>query len=210
MLDIALMPVFVTAVFLLMIIPGPDMVFVVANALGGGVRAGVAAMLGVASGAYLHIIAAAFGISAVLQTSDIAYEIVRLCGAAYLAYLGVKFLRSTSSIMRIDAAMPQGCGTIYRQGVVTNLFNPKAALFTLSFVPQFVSPETGPVWTQMLVLGMIIVFIMIVIELPLVLASGRVAAWLSQKSDTNHTLDRAVGLMLIGLAAFVAFDRRSP
>lgn len=208
MVDLALMPVFVTAVFLLMLIPGPDMVFVIANALGGGVRAGFAAMLGVASGAYLHIIAAAFGISAILQTSQTAYDIVRLCGAAYLAYLGIKFLRSTSSVTEIAPAMPRANRAIYRQGVITNLFNPKAALFTLSFVPQFVSPATGPVWSQMLILGVIIVAIMMVVELPIILASGRFSRWLAGKSGASQWFDRAIGVMLLGLAAFIAADRK--
>ena len=208
MVDLALMPVFVTAVFLLMIIPGPDMVFVTANALGGGARAGFAAMLGVASGAYLHIIAAALGISAILQTSETAYDIVRLCGAAYLAYLGVKFLRSTASITEIAPAMPRANWAIFRQGVITNLFNPKAALFTLSFVPQFVSPATGPVWSQMLVLGVIIVVIMMAVELPIILASGQFSRWLAGKSGASRWLDRAIGAMLLGLAAYIAAERK--
>lgn len=208
MVDLALMPIFVTAVFLLMVIPGPDMVFVTANALGGGARAGFAAMLGVAGGAYLHIIAAALGISAILQTSQTAYDVVRLCGAAYLAYVGVNFLRSRSSISEIAPAMPRANWTIFRQGVITNLFNPKAALFTLSFVPQFVSPATGPVWSQMLILGVIIVVIMIAVELPIILASGRFSRWLAGKSGANRWLDRAIGAMLLGLATYIAADRK--
>lgn len=208
MVDLSLMPLFVTAVFLLMIIPGPDMIFVMANALGGGARAGFAAMLGVASGAYLHILAAAFGISAVLRTSETAYDIVRLCGAAYLAYLGVKFLTSKSSALKIAPAMKRATLKIYREGVITNLFNPKAALFTLSFVPQFVSSDAGPVWSQMLILGMIIVAIMMAVELPIVLAAGRFSAWLAKKSGASRLLDRAIGMILLGLAAYIAADRK--
>jgi threonine/homoserine/homoserine lactone efflux protein len=193
---------------MLMIIPGPDMVFVTANALGGGVRRGMAAMLGVASGAYLHILAAAFGISAILQTSQTAYDVVRLCGAAYLAYLGIRFLRSRSSVLEIAPSGERAIWKVYRQGVITNLFNPKAALFTLSFVPQFVSPGAGPVWSQMLVLGLIIVAIMIAVELPIILASGRFSAWLAKQSVASRLLDKAIGLMLLGLAAYIAAERK--
>ena len=204
-----MVPVFVAAAFMLMIIPGPDMVFVTANALGGGVRTGMAAMLGVASGAYLHILAAAFGISAILQTSQTAYDVVRLCGAAYLAYLGIRFLRSRSSVLEISPSGERAAWKVYRQGVITNLFNPKAALFTLSFVPQFVSADAGAVWSQMLILGLIIVAIMIAVELPIILASGRFSAWLAQRSGASSLLDRAIGLMLLGLAAFVAVERKA-
>jgi threonine/homoserine/homoserine lactone efflux protein len=207
-IDLTLVPIFVAAVFMLMIIPGPDMVFVTANALGGGVRAGLAAMLGVASGAYLHVLAAAFGISAILQTSQTAYDAVRLCGAAYLAYLGIRFLRSRSSVLEISPAGEGVAWKIYRQGVITNLFNPKAALFTLSFVPQFVSTGFGPVWSQMLILGLIIVAIMIAVELPIVLASGRFSAWLAKRSGASRLLDKAIGLILLGLAAYIAAERK--
>lgn len=208
MVDLTLVPIFVAAVFMLMIIPGPDIVFVTANALGGGVRMGMAAMLGVASGAYLHILAAAFGISAILQTSQTAYDVVRLCGAAYLAYLGIRFLRSRSSVLEISPSGERAVWKVYRQGVITNLFNPKAALFTLSFVPQFVSTGAGPVWSQMLILGVIIVAIMIVVEVPIILASGRFSAWLAKQSGASRLLDKAIGLMLLGLAAYIAAERK--
>jgi threonine/homoserine/homoserine lactone efflux protein len=133
---------------------------------------------------------------------------VRLCSAGYLACLGVKFLRSTSSITEIAPAMPRDNQTIYRQGVITYLFNPKAALFKLSFVPQFVSPATGTVWSQMLILGAIIVVIMMAVELPIIFASGRFAGWLTRKSGASRWLDRAIGVMLLGLAAFIAAERK--
>jgi threonine/homoserine/homoserine lactone efflux protein len=92
--------------------------------------------------------------------------------------------------------------------VITNLFNPKAALFKLSLVPQFVSPATGPVWSQMLILGAIIVVIMMAVELPIIFASGRFAGWLARKSGASRWLDRAIGVMLLGLAAFIAAERK--
>ena len=208
LVDLSLMPVFLVAVLMLMITPGPDMVFVTANALGGGPKAGFASMMGVASGAYLHIIAAAVGISAIFQTSETAYNIVRFAGAAYLFYLGVKFLMSKDSLSRIDPARQRPLGAVYRQGVITNLLNPKAALFTLSFVPQFVSSDVGPVWLQMLVLGLIIITVMIIVDLPIVLASGRFAEWLSKRSGAGNLLGKAIGMLLIGLSAYVALSRK--
>lgn len=208
LIDLDLMPVFLAAVLLLMITPGPDMIFVTANALGGGRKAGMASLMGVATGAWLHICLAAAGLSAVIVASPLAYEVVRFGGALYLAYVGVKFLLSKEALGSIRPAGAQALGAIYRQGVITNLLNPKAALFTLSFVPQFVAPDLGPVWAQMLVLGLVIVAVMIVVDLPIVLASGRFAEWLGQRQQASRRLGQGIGLVLIGLAAWVAFARR--
>lgn len=207
-IDITLLPVFLTAVFLLMIIPGPDMVFVTANALGGGRRAGFASVLGVSTGAYLHIMAAALGISAIFMTSETAYNVIRFAGAGYLAWLGIKFIRSKESMISIDPARRKPLSSIYRQGVVTNLLNPKAALFTLSFVPQFVVPEIGPVSLQILALGLVIVVVMILVDLPLVLASGYFAEFLSQRTGAGNWLGKAMGALLVGLAVYVAIARK--
>lgn len=208
LVDFSLLPVFLLAVLLLMITPGPDMIFVTANALAGGRKAGLASLMGVATGAYLHIIAAAIGISALIVASETAYDVVRYAGAAYLFYLGLKFLMSRHSFGTVDPARTRSLGSIYRQGVITNLLNPKAALFTLSFVPQFVSPETGPAWSQILVLGLVIVTVMILVDLPIVLASGRFAEWLVRSSAAGNLLGKSIGLLLIGLAVYVAVTRK--
>lgn len=208
MIDFSLLPVFLVAVLLLMITPGPDMVFVTANALGGGRRAGFASLLGVASGAYLHILAAAVGLSAVLLASETAYNVIRFAGAAYLCFLGVKFLMSGDAIISVNPARNKPLRAIYLQGVVTNLLNPKAALFTLSFVPQFVTPEIGPIWSQMLILGVVILAVMILVNLPIVFAAGRFAEWLSRRSGAGAALDKLIGLLLIGLAIYVAMARK--
>jgi threonine/homoserine/homoserine lactone efflux protein len=208
MMDLSLLPVFLAAVLLLMVTPGPDMVFVTANALGGGRRAGFASLMGVATGANLHILAAAAGLSAVLLASETAYHVIRFAGAAYLFFLGVKFLTSLDTIISVNPTRQKPLGAIYRQGVVTNLLNPKAALFTLSFVPQFVTPEIGLIWSQMLVLGLVIVTVMILVDLPIVLASGRFAEWLGRRSGADAVLGKLIGLLLIGLAIYVAIARK--
>lgn len=207
-IDTTLLPVFMTAVFLLMITPGPDMVFVTANALGGGRKAGLASLMGVSTGAYLHIIASALGISTIFMTSQAAYNILRFAGAGYLAWLGIKFILSKESLISINPARQKPLGVIYRQGVVTNLLNPKAALFTLSFVPQFIVPEIGPVWLQILSLGLVIVSVMILVELPIVLASGYFAEFLTRCAGAGNLLGKLIGALLIGLAGYVAVSRK--
>ena len=208
MIDVALLPVFLAAVLLLMITPGPDMVFVTANALGGGRRAGFASLMGVATGAYLHILAAAVGLSALFLASETAYNVIRFAGAAYLFFLGFKFLTSKGATISVHPARQRPLRAIFLQGVVTNLLNPKAALFTLSFVPQFVTPEIGPIWSQMLLLGLVIVTVMIVVDLPIVLVAGRFAAWLGRSSGAEAVLGKLIGLLLIGLAIYVAIARK--
>lgn len=208
LIDPAILPVFLLAVTLLLITPGPDMIFVLAHSLGGGRRAGIAAMLGVATGAWLHVLLAVLGLSALLGASTTAFNIVRFAGAAYLAYLGLRFLLAKGSALAVDPARARPVGAIWRQGMITNLLNPKAALFTLAFLPQFTAPELGPIWAQMMVLGLIIVAVMVLVDLPLVLAAGLVAQRLAARPRLGTLLGRAIGLMLIALAVLAAVARK--
>ena len=207
-IDTSLLPVFLAAVLLLMITPGPDMVFVTANALGGGRKAGLASLMGVATGAYIHIMAAALGLSTILMASDFIFNVVRFAGAAYIAWVGFCFLRSKSSFQKIDTAKRKPLISIYRQGVLTNLLNPKAALFTVSFVPQFVSADIGPIWQQTMILGLLIVAVMILVELPIVLASGKFAELIVTNATAADRLGKLIGFVLLALAAYVAFARK--
>lgn len=191
-----------------MITPGPDMMFVTANAMAGGARAGIASVLGVATGAYLHILGTAFGITAIFLASEVAYDLVRIAGASYLAWIGIKIFTSKTGFGAVSPAQSKPLITIYRQGVLTNLMNPKAALFTISFVPQFVSPSQGPIWAQILTLGIIIVVVMIAVDLPIVFAAGRFSEWLRKNESINSLLSKLIGTALVGLAVRVFFTRK--
>ena len=208
MIDITVLPLFLLAVFILMITPGPDMMFVTANAMAGGARAGIASVLGVATGAYLHILGTAFGITAIFLASEVAYDLVRIAGASYLAWIGIKIFTSKTGFGAVSPAQSKPLFTIYRQGVLTNLMNPKAALFTISFVPQFVSPAQGPIWSQILTLGIIIVVVMIAVDLPIVFAAGRFSEWLRKNESINSLLSKLIGTALVGLAVRVFFTRK--
>ncbi len=208
LIDTSLLPIFLLAVLLLMITPGPDMIFVTANALGGGRKAGLASLMGVATGAYIHIIGAALGLSTILMASDFAFNVVRFAGAAYIAWIGYTFLTSRSSLQKIEAAKQRPLMSIYGQGVLTNLLNPKAALFTVSFVPQFVSLDVGPIWQQTMILGFLIVVVMILVDLPIVLASGKFTELIATKTGVADRLGKFIGLILLALAAYVAIARK--
>lgn len=152
-MDTSLVLAFIGAGVLLNLTPGADVAFAMASGLSGGPRAGIAAAAGVALGGLCHVALAALGLSAALLALPHGYDVTRYLGAAYLAYLAVKAWRNTAEL-----APAEGETSLYsaaKRGFFTNLFNPKVALFVLAFLPQFTRPEAGPIWQQMLILGLI-------------------------------------------------------
>ncbi|MEM7343121.1 MAG: LysE family translocator [Chloroflexota bacterium] len=208
MIDTNTLLLFSFAVFVLIITPGPDMIFVASNSLATGWRGGLASIFGVATGAYVHILGTAFGITAILQTSELAYDLVRWGGALYLAWIGLKFFFSRTTLVDVNEANAHPLPVIYRDGILTNLLNPKAALFTVTFLPQFVDPSRGPIWVQMLLLGLVLVAIMIAIEIPIALSGGKAGVWLAKRPSFNAWLNKIVGGTLISLAIYVFLNRK--
>ncbi|GGD20117.1 LysE family translocator [Sinisalibacter lacisalsi] len=143
---------FLGAGLLLNLTPGSDVMFASASGLAGGPRAGIAAALGVALGGLLHTALAAAGLAALLVASPLAFDAVRWLGAGYLLFLAVKYWRAGPAQ---GVAGTAGLGRAIRRGFVTNALNPKVALFVLAFLPQLTDPATGPVWQQILVLGLL-------------------------------------------------------
>lgn len=149
---------FIISGFLLNLMPGPDTLFVMTKSAAQGWKAGVVASLGICSGIYVHVFAAAFGLSALLATSATAFVIVKLVGAAYLIYLGWTTLRQkveTHAVKSIESQECQALFSIYRQGFLTNALNPKVALFFLAFVPQFIAADSSNTVLAFIVLGSI-------------------------------------------------------
>ena len=131
--------------------PGPDMTFVLAQSAGRGTRAGLAAAFGIAAGSLIHLTLAVLGLAALLAVWPLAFDIVRYAGAAYLVWIAVGMIRHPPHLAAGDA---DGCRAIaFRQGALTNITNPKVALFFIAFLPQFVTPGTAPAWLQILLLG---------------------------------------------------------
>ena len=144
---------FIFAGLFLNITPGADFIFISASGLAGGPRIGMAAALGVILGIVVHVLAAAAGVSALLLAHPAAYDAIRIGGAAYLAWMALQAWRSDGALGRGRAA-PFAAQAL-RRGIVTNLLNPKTALFIFAFIPQFIDPQNGPIWAQILVLGAI-------------------------------------------------------
>jgi threonine/homoserine/homoserine lactone efflux protein len=153
--DLAL---FVIAGLLLNITPGPDMLYVMGRSIANGWRAGCAAAFGIGAGCLLHIVAAAVGLSALLTTSALAFTIVKIAGAVYLCYVGITLLFSSKPQIKSASDTPATAAAVFIQGFLTNVLNPKVALFFLAFVPQFIAADAPQKWLSFLFLGAIFNF----------------------------------------------------
>src|SRR5947207_802498 len=149
MLNSHLLVAFLVTTAIAMVVPGPDMLFVLASGLRGGPRLALLATFGVASGEAVHISLAAAGLSALFLAAPSAFTAVRIAGALYLLYLGIQSIRGRSGLDR-RASAPKHASRTYLQGLLTNLGNPKMITFTVAFLPQFVDPGLGHVWAQFL------------------------------------------------------------
>ena len=201
--DAAHMTAFLAAAVVLAAAPGPGLLYVLARSLGGGTRAGVRSAAGTAAGGACHVVGAALGLSALLAASAVAFEVVRLAGAAYLVVLGVRTLAGLRRPAEAPGA-PARSDRAFRQGVVTEVLNPKTALFFLTFLPQFTQPGHGPVWLQMLVLGALAVSLNGAADLAVALTAGRLGRALSRRPRVLAGQRAASGCALVALGAYAA------
>ncbi len=200
---------FLTAAVLLNISPGPDMAFILGHTMKSGTRAGFSAVFGIWTGACIHVLLAAFGLSAILAASAIAFSTVQWVGAVYLVWLGIQALRSKGEGGFVRAAGETlGWRRIYRQGVLVSLLNPKVAIFFLAFLPQFVVEGAGPAWLQLAVHGGLIIVVAFFIEPPLILAGGRLADLFKRNARIGLWLDRGLGALFVTLGVRLALTTR--
>ena len=206
MIDFQNFILFALASLMLNITPGPDMLYVASRSTGQGVPAGIISALGICVGCFVHILAAVFGISAVLMQSATAFQLVKWAGALYLIYLGIQALRSPSGPLRVDYNAPATpLWALFRQGVITNVLNPKVAIFFLAFLPQFVQPEQGKVAWQILLLGAWFDFSGLVVLILVALLFGRMGDWLSRYPAFMRWQEKFTGAVLLGLGLRLAF-----
>ena len=197
--------VFLSAALILAITPGPGIFYVLARSLRGGRREGVLSAAGTFLGGLVHVAAAAFGLSAILAASAIAFEIVRYAGAAYLIYLGYRMIRTRHQDAVMEAAGARN-GT-FVQGVMTEVLNPKTALFFLSFIPQFVAVQHGHVAAQFLLLGSISVALNTCADLLVACFAGPLGATMQRNARLRSGQRAASGVAMIGLGVYVATAR---
>jgi len=211
--DTSQLLVFIAAGWLLNLTPGPDVLYIISTALRHGVRAGIVGALGILSGCFVHVLAAAVGVGALLATSAAAFSALKWIGAAYLAWVGVKLLRAPASAPVVAAGgktghEPANLGRVFRRGFLTNVLNPKVALFFLAFVPQFIAPHAEHPLAAFVTLGVLF----IVNSLPITCAYAWLAGWASGRAGAVqrvlHSLDRVAGVMFIGFGIKLALSQR--
>lgn len=201
--------IFIAASWILIITPGPDMLYVITRGISQGRKAGMISAIGVTLGILVHTIFAAFGLAMILRTSAIAFLVIKYAGALYLIYLGIKSLRAKSNFIFNEDKEQIKLKTIFVQGILSNVLNPKIALFFLAFLPQFVKPDNGSVPFQMVYLGLIFASFGIVFLVFIGYFSGGIGTWLSRKHFLANKMRWFTGSILIALGLRLAFlDRR--
>jgi threonine/homoserine/homoserine lactone efflux protein len=202
---------FSAAALVLLLIPGPSVLYIVSQSVEHGRRAGIAATLGVHTGTMVHLSAAALGLSAILVSSSLAFGVIKLVGAGYLIYLGLRALlagdETPAGPVHHEARLPR----IFRQGVLVNVTNPKTALFFFAFLPQFVDPNAGPLPVQIALLGLVFTCLGLITDSSWALASGLAAGWIKGNASLGRIQRRISGCIFIGLGlatAFVGSERR--
>jgi threonine/homoserine/homoserine lactone efflux protein len=195
---------FMVAAGLLIVAPGPAVLYVVARSVDQGKLAGLVSVLGIALGAVVHSLAAAVGITAVLAASALAFSTVKYLGAAYLIYLGLTTLLQKPEAQEKIVVEPKPLWQIFRQGFVVNLLNPKTALFFLAFLPQFADPAHGSVPLQTFILGLIFVVIALLSDSVYALLAGQLGGWLKQSQTFQQRQRYFSGLVYLALGVGTA------
>ncbi len=200
---------FLSAAVLLNLSPGPDIAFMLGQTLRSGRRYGFAAMLGGWSGTASHVAMATAGLSAILATSALAFSVIKWVGAAYLIWLGVKMLLSKGdSFVSNSGRHDVKAQSVYWQGVLVSVLNPKVAIFFLAFLPQFVVQGAGPVGAQLFLHGSLIIVVAAFIEPPLVMMGAKLGAFLKSSPRVGMWMDRGLGAMFVALGARLAASTR--
>jgi threonine/homoserine/homoserine lactone efflux protein len=196
---------FVSAAVILLIIPGPAVLYVLTRSIDQGRKAGLASCSGIATGSLIHVMAATLGLSALLLSSAVAYSLVKYAGAAYLIYLGIKKLRERSE-MDVEAkhVAPLPLRRVYAQGVLVEALNPKVAIFFFAFLPQFVNPARGHVALQFFTLGMLFTFLGFTTDSAWALTAGSAAGWLRRNRTFTRNERYVSGTVYLGLGMATA------
>jgi threonine/homoserine/homoserine lactone efflux protein len=208
MFDPAKFALFVGVSWALIISPGPDMIYVITRGMVHGRRAGILSAIGVVCGILVHTTAAAFGLTLILQTSAFAFLFVKFTGAIYLIYLGLKAWRDREAFHLPRSSSPANPGSLFWQGVLSNVLNPKIAIFFLAFLPQFVDQGSTSVTLQMILLGITFAIFGLCFLLFIGYSSGSIGRWLNSRPRYAQFFQRLAGGILIGLGIRLAVTEK--
>ncbi len=206
-MDFTSLALFLVAALAIAVSPGPGIFYVVARTLTGGRGEGLASSLGTGLGGLVHVAAGAIGVSALVMASAEAFTLLKIAGAVYLVWLGVRTMREA----RIDIDVPvmaTGTARAFREGIVVEALNPKTAAFFLAFLPQFVDPADGPVWLQFLLLGLVSVAFNTAIDIVVAVMASRARSMAMARPTLLRRLRQGAGLAIAGLGLSLVFARR--
>ena len=203
--DPSTLTLFAATAFVFLIVPGPAVIYVTTRSIDQGRAAGMASVLGIHTGTVVHTVAAALGVSALLASSAAAFTVVKLLGAAYLVFLGIRRLLGSERVEDQEVpARRRSLWRIYGQGVVVNVLNPKTALFMLALLPQFVDPARGPVTGQILFLGGVLSLLGLVSDGTYALMAAGVGRWLRGSPRYLRIQRYVTGGVLVALGVTAA------
>jgi threonine/homoserine/homoserine lactone efflux protein len=208
MIEPAKFALFAAVSWALIITPGPDMFFVITRGMAHGRKAGILSAIGVVCGILVHTTAAAFGLTLILQSSAFVFLLVKYVGATYLLYLGIKAWRDKSTFSPQSPTSVMNSHALFWQGALSNVLNPKIAIFFLAFLPQFVDKGSSHITLQMVVLGLTFAGMGLCFLLVVGYSSGAIGGWLTRRPQYAQFFQRLTGGILIGLGIRLALTER--
>jgi threonine/homoserine/homoserine lactone efflux protein len=200
---------FIAASLVLIVTPGQDMILVMSRSIAQGAAAGVATAAGVSVGLVGHTVLATLGLGAILRTSEWLFVALKLAGAASLVWLGVQLLRTSRHELAVSAGAPRSLSRLFVDGALSNISNPKIAVFYFAFLPQFVLPGAAHPTLSVFVLGLVFAGLTFLVKGPVGLGAGLLSGWLRARPKVLAGLYRTSGAVLIGLGLKLAFERRT-
>lgn len=201
-------PLFIAASLVLIITPGQDMILVMSRSISQGSRAGIATAAGVSLGLVGHTVLATLGLGAIVKASELLFIALKLIGAAYLVYLGIVMLRAGKDDLAFEKTATRSLRRLFFDGTFSNISNPKIAIFYLAFLPQFVPTESADPTITVFVLGLAFAALTFMVKGPVGLAAGALSSWLRSRPAVQQWIHRLSGIVLIGLGARLALQRR--
>lgn len=208
MIDISYFSAFLLTSLVILIAPGPDMAFIISRSVGEGRNAGIATAFGMQLGVFVHICLAAFGLSAILMTSVWAFQIIKYIGAAYLIYLGIQTLKNGKLINIVSEINTISVRKAFLQGALTDIFNPKVALFFLTFLPQFINPQVSDPVEQFFIFGLVFSAMGLVVDIVTSILASSLRQVLSKNKNVLRWQQKISGFTLIGLGTWLALEKK--
>lgn len=199
---------FIVASLVLIATPGQDMILVVSRSIAQGPVAGITTAAGVSVGLVGHTALATLGLGAILRASEVLFVALKLVGAAYLIYLGIGLLRTKNTELVVGASSSRSLARLFANGALSNIANPKIAVFYFAFLPQFVAPGSSCVTLTIFVLGLLFALLTFAVKGPVGLLAGLLSSWLRSRPRSLLWLYRSSGAILLGLGVRLALERR--